>query len=342
MKALLKTAHGIGNIEVGDITEPSCTRPKDVKIKIAFCGICGTDIHIKNEEYTSNPPVILGHEFCGTVVETGEKVTRFKIGDKVTAENVCIHCDECYACRTGHESICLDRGAQGYTINGGFTEYIVCEEKNIYKLPENISLEEGALFEPLVCATHAVLDQTQIIPGDLVLISGPGPIGLLASQLALAAGGRVILAGTSHDTERFEIAKKFGVKTTVDVTKEDLKKVVMNLSNEYGVDVFLECSGSPKSVESGLDLLKKRGQYTQIGLFGKEIPFNPDPIVLKEINIRGSMSHSYTGWVKSIQLVKEGKINLKPLISSIYKINDWEKGFDDFEKKKGLKILLTP
>ena len=313
-----------------------------MKIKIAFCGICGTDIHIKNEEYTSNPPVILGHEFCGTVVEVGNQVTRYKAGDRVTAENVCIHCDECYACRTGHESICLNRGSQGYTINGGFTEYIICQEKNVYLLPPNISLEEGALFEPLVCATHAVLDQTQIIPGDLVLVSGPGPMGLIASQLALAAGGRVILSGTNQDKERFEIARQLGVKKTVDVTEENLKQIVMELSDGNGVDIFLECSGAVKSVTTGMELLKKRGQYTQIGLFGREIQFNPDAIVLKELQIKGSMSHSYTGWVKGLQLVSEGKIQLKPLISFIYKIDDWEKGFKDFEEKNGLKVLLTP
>ena len=341
MKALVKTARGPGNLEIRDMPEPACG-DKDVKIEVAACGICGTDVHIMKDEYPSNPPVIIGHEFCGTVVETGKSVTRYKPGDRVVAENVCIHCGECYMCTSGHYAVCIKRGAQGLNINGGFTKYVVCAESNVYRIPDNISLEEGALAEPLVCSVHAVLDQTKVSAGDLVLISGPGAIGLIAAQAAIAEGGRVILAGTSQDAERFAVARSLGIETTVDVLKEDLADIVRKASGGDGADVVIECSGAAPAVDSGIALIKKRGRFTQVGLFGHKVPVDLDALVVKEIAMTGSMSHTRNAWLRGLALVGEGKIRLKPLVTSVYGLSDWEKGFRDFENRAGIKTLLKP
>ncbi|MDR1933609.1 MAG: zinc-binding dehydrogenase, partial [Spirochaetales bacterium] len=316
MKALVKTARGPGNLEIRDMPEPVCT-DRGVKIEIAACGICGTDIHVMKDEFPVNPPVIIGHEFCGTVTETGGAVTRFQPGDRVTAENVCIHCDECYMCRTGHYAICVSRGAQGLNIDGAFAKYIVCDESNVYHIPPNISLEEGALSEPMVCAVHAVLDQTKVGAGDVVLVSGPGAMGLIAAQAAIAEGGRVILTGTTSDARRFEVARELGIETTVDVLTQDAAALVAEASGGDGADVFIECSGAAPAVDTGLKLIRKRGRYTQVGLFGKKAPVDLDALVVKEIRMTGSMSHTRSAWKRGLALVGEGKIRLAPLITSI-------------------------
>ena len=341
MKALVKTARGPGNLEIRDMPEPVCG-DRDVKIQVVACGICGTDIHVMKDEFPTNPPVIIGHEFCGTVVETGKAVTRYKPGDRVTAENVCIHCDECYMCTTGHYAICVSRGAQGLNIDGAFAKYVVCNEVNVYRIPDSISLEEGALSEPMVCAVHAVIDQTKVGVGDCVLVAGPGAMGLIAAQAAMAEGGKVILSGTTADAGRFAVARSLGIETTVDVQKEDLAQAVAKASGGEGADVFIECSGAAPAVNSGLALLKKRGRYTQLGLFGKNVPVDLDALVVKEIALSGSMSHTRNAWKRGLALVGEGKIRLAPLISSVYALSAWEKGFRDFEERRGIKTLIKP
>lgn len=341
MKALVKTARGPGNLEIRDMPEPVCG-DHGVKIEVQACGVCGTDIHILKDEFPTNPPVIIGHEFCGRVVETGPKATRFKTGDRVTAENVCIHCGECYMCRTGHYAICVNRGAQGLNIDGAFARYIVCEERNVYRIPDSISYEEGALSEPMVCSVHAVLDQTRVGAGDLVLVAGPGAIGLITAQAVKAGGGKVILSGTTADRERFALARELGVDRTVDVLTEDLAAVVRDMSGGDGADVFIECSGAAPAVDAGIALLKKRGRYTQVGLFGKKVAVDLDSLVVKEIAMRGSMSHTWNAWKRGLDLVARGKIRLKPLITSVYTIDMWEQAFREFEERKGIKILLKP
>lgn len=341
MRALVKTARGPGNLEIRDMPEPVCGN-RGVKIEIVACGICGTDIHVMKDEFPSKPPVIIGHEFCGTVVETGAAVTRFQPGDRVTAENVCVHCGECYMCTSGHYAICVNRGAQGLDLDGAFTKYIVCDERNVYRIPGSVSFEEGALSEPMVCAVHAVLDQTKVGAGDVVLVSGPGAMGLIAAQAVIAEGGRVILTGTSADAERFKTARNLGIEQVVDVIKEDVPAIVAEASGGDGADVFIECSGAAAAVEMGLKLIRKRGRYTQLGLFGKKVPVDLDALVVKEIALSGSMSHTRNAWKRGLALVGEGKIRLAPLIGPVYDLADWEKGFRDFEERRGIKILLRP
>ncbi|MFQ3620886.1 MAG: zinc-binding dehydrogenase [Spirochaetales bacterium] len=342
MKALVKTDRGPGNLQILEVTEPGCG-PSEVLIEVAYCGVCGTDIHIYRDEFPTNPPVIIGHEFSGTVLKIGDKVTKVQPGDRVVAENVCVNCGgECYLCRTGHYAICTQRGAQGLNIDGAFARYIVCKEKDVYLLPKNISLQEGALAEPLVCAVHAVLDQTQVQAGDIVLVSGPGAMGLLAAQAVLAEGGKVILTGTSEDKERFQVARELGISYAVDIMKENLPTLVADLTGGVGVDTVIECSGSPAAVDLGFSLLKKRGTFTQVGLFGKKVPLDLDALVTREIYLRGSMSHTWNAWKRGLTLVAEGKIQLSPLISAIYSLTEWEKAFREFEERKGIKILLQP
>jgi L-iditol 2-dehydrogenase len=158
----------------------------------------------------------------------------------------------------------------------------------------------------------------------------------------MAEGGKVILTGTTADAERFALARQLGIQTTVDVLKEDLAAVVARACGGEGADVFIECSGAPAAVDTGLGLIKKRGRYTQLGLFGKKVPVDLDALVVKEIAMTGSMSHTRGAWKRGLALVGEGKIRLAPLVSAVYALDEWEKGFRDFEERRGIKTLIRP
>jgi len=341
LKAVVKFKKGEGNIEIREVDEPK-PRSNEVKIEVKAAGICGTDIHIYHDEFKSNPPVILGHEFCGVVAKVGNDVTEFKVGDRVTAETAAQICGKCLFCRTGNYNLCPERLGLGYGLNGAFTKYCVVRKEIVHFLPENVSFISGALCEPLSCAVHGSLEQTDILPGDVVTIIGPGTIGLLTLQLSKLAGGFVIMLGLSVDKERLTLAKKLGADTVVNIEEDNPEEVIRSLSKGYGADVMLECSGAPAAAELGLKLVRKRGQYTQMGLFGRPINIDFEQIAYKELQVSGFISQKWTSWERALRLLKQNKIQIKPLVSDELSITDWEKGFKKFEKKKGIKIILYP
>ncbi|NJD01460.1 MAG: zinc-binding dehydrogenase [Ruminiclostridium sp.] len=341
MEALVKVKKGAGNVEIRNVSEPVC-KDNEVKILIKAAGICGTDLHIYEGAFDATPPVILGHEFCGEIADIGRCVTKFKQGDRVTAENVCSTCGACDLCKDGHYALCYTRKAQGVHLNGAFTKYVTCREEHVYKIPDQASFEEGAMSEPLTCCVHAVLEQGVVHAGDVVVVSGPGAIGLICAQLAKAEGAFVILAGTEEDHKRMAIAGELGIDLTVNIRQDDLKNIVDRQTSGVGADAVLECSGAGNAVNAGLDIVRKRGRFVQVGLSGKNTAVDFDRICSKELIVTGAFSHTRRAWEKGLYLLGQGKINLKPLITRIYPLSEWEKAFEDFRNKKGIKMILTP
>ncbi len=344
MKGLVKFARGDGNMEVREIAEPKAG-PGQVKIEVKAAGICGSDLHIYHDDIDGipiNPPVVTGHEFSGVIAEVGPGVSKWKVGDRVSSETAVSFCGECLFCRTGRYNICNNRRTLGYWYNGVFTKYTIVPQERIHRLPDNVDFIAGALWEPLACVTHAALELTTITTGDVVLVSGPGAIGLMAMQVAKSQGAIVVVSGTDIDRERLALAKKLGADYTVDVTKEKLADVLAGLTDGRGADVLLECSGSPRAANDGLVLTRKFGQYTQIGLFGKPIQIDFEKICYREIKVTGSLGSTWTSWEKAIQLMASGKVNTKALVSDIMPITEWEKAFKKFESKEGMKLVLTP
>jgi L-iditol 2-dehydrogenase len=232
MKGLVKYAKGPGNMEIRDVAEPTAG-PGQVKIEIKAAGICGSDLHIFHDDIAGipiNPPVITGHEFTGVIVEVGEGVTQWKVGERITSETAFSFCGDCMHCRTGRYNLCNYRRTLGYWYNGAFTKYTVVPEERIHKLPDHVDFVAGALAEPLACVTHAVLELTSIMTGDVVLITGPGSIGMLALQVAKAQGATVVVSGTNIDRERLAKAKQLGADYTVDVTEQDLAALINDLT----------------------------------------------------------------------------------------------------------------
>ncbi len=343
MKALYKTDTGIGNVELLDapIPEPG---PGEVCIEVKAAGICGSDLHIYDGSINIpiRPPVIIGHEFAGTIHALGEGVGDWRVGDRITSETSITICGKCPYCRTGFYNLCPDRTFLGYSADGAFAEFTIVPPRLLHRLPENISFQEGALTEPLACCVHGVMELTEIVAGDLVIIFGPGAIGLLSMLLAKAAGGIVLVAGISKDADRLLLAAGLGADHTIDIETEDLADIVNKLSDSIGADVVIECSGAGAAAAAGLELVRKRGQYTQVGLFGKPITVDFEKIAYKEIKVTGSFSQKWTAWEKSLNLLGKGIIDLKPLISDIFPLSDWKTAFEKFESGEGLKILLDP
>jgi len=343
MKAVVKYAHGRGNVELRDVPEPS-PRHDEVMIEVKAAGICGSDLHIFDEdiELPIKPPVIMGHEFSGVITEIGSSVTKWKPGDRVTSETSAYVCGECIPCKTGNYNVCAEKRLIGYWFNGAFTKYCVVPSRLVHKLPDNVSFLSGALCEPLACCVNGVIEKTRIKPGDFVVIAGPGPIGLLSLQIAKSQGASVVLCGKSPDEKRLKIGEDLGADLTINVDEEDPWRVVSKITNRAGADVFIECSGSPDAVRMGFQIVRRGGQYTQIGLPSKPFNLNFALVAYKELIVRGSLGQRWTSWKIGLKMLSEGLIKTEPLISDVLPLSQWEIGFRKVRTKEGIKVILKP
>ena len=200
----------------------------------------------------------------------------------------------------------------------------------------------AAMTEALACVTHAVNDLCTLSPMDVVLVTGPGAIGLMAAQVARSYGATVVLSGAGVDKERLALARTLGIDFTVNIEKDDLGDILGKLTGGAGPDAVLECSGSPGAINSAVRLVKKRGWYVQIGLPGKPIPFDIEAVNYREIRFSGSLGSRRQSWVMALGLQESGKVKLEPLVTHRYRVGDWEAAFDVFEKKLGCKVFLLP
>ncbi len=342
MKAVMKVASGVGNVELRDIKEPE-TLPGQVKIRVRAAGVCGTDLHILKDEFRSWPPVVLGHEIAGEIAETGEGVTDFQPGERVTTETYFSTCGQCRYCRSGQSNLCLQRRSIGSAVNGGFTQYVVVPARNTHRLPDSVDFEAGALTEPLACVVHAVTKTPTLSPGDVAVIAGPGAIGLLTLQVVKAAGATAVILGVDVDGRRLELARELGADYVVNVQRDDAKLIVQSITDEgLGADIVYECSGAGTAAAQLLDLVRRRGCYVQIGLFGKPVAWDLDQICYKELVVTGSNASVPSAWIKALRLMATGEVQTKPLITHIFDVTEWEKAFATFEDRSGVKTLLRP
>ena len=343
MKAIVKYQTGDGFIGLRDVPEPE-PGEGEVKIAVQAAGICGSDLHIWHGdiEIPVKPPVTLGHEFAGVVTALGPGVTGLKVGQRVTAENSHSVCGCCEYCMTGDYNLCEERLATGYAYDGAFAPYCVVPAKRVHVLPDTVDFLTGALSDPSACAYRAVCEKGAVGPGDTVLILGVGPMGLFSSQYAKLSGGKVILAGTAADAARLEIGRELGADCTVDVTQPDAVDNIERFAGRSGIDVVLECSGAPDAARLGLQLIKKRGRFVLVGIYGRPFELDFDQILYKELVVKGMFSHKYEAWEKAISLAAQGLIKAKPLITDILPLSEWEKGFRRFAERKALKVIFEP
>jgi L-iditol 2-dehydrogenase len=341
MRAIVKTAAGEGHLELLEWREPTAG-PGEVKIQIAGVGICGTDIHIIKGRWRCDPPVVLGHEWCGIVVETGAGVTQFREGDRVVASNPAKTCGYCYHCIAGNPFMCAERVSAGYMIDGAFAEYLCIDARRCHHLPAHVSFRSAALGEPLAVAVHAVLERTQVRAGDLVFVSGPGCIGLLTAHVARLQGARVVIGGLARDARRLDCARTLGIDTVLDVEQQNPVETLRAMSDGRGADLVYECAGSPASLDTCWEAVRKEGTLVPLGVQSGPIHTDINKIMMKELNVVGSYGYVWTSWQRTVQLLADGKVPTDLVVSHELPLESFAQGFQMTMDGTAIKVILNP
>ncbi|NWF96059.1 MAG: alcohol dehydrogenase catalytic domain-containing protein [Candidatus Thorarchaeota archaeon] len=342
MRGLVKTAPGNGNLELKEFGNP---RPgsREVLVEVAAAGICGTDVHIKHGTTFCSPPVVMGHEYAGRVVKIDPSVDSVQVGDAVTSPATA-YCGKCYQCKTGHMNRCTSprKRILGASTDGAFARHVVVPEYIIHKVPKGLSLEEAALAEPTACVVHTIAELTPILPGDTVVVLGPGTTGLVALQVAKAMGAaKVIVTGMSVDRWKLDIAERLGADITIDVQAQNTADIVKSETDGVGADVVIEASGSGAARKQAFDLVKTTGHISLIGIQGRSTEIPMDDIVTKELHVLGTWGTLPSTWVTTLRMMASGKIDVRPLITHRLPLSDWQKGFELMESQKAIKVLFT-
>lgn len=342
MLAVRKVAHGVGNIELQDVPEPHAGVGQ-VVIEVKFAGICGTDLHIYLGEFETAPPVTLGHELAGTIVELGRDVSEWAVGDRVTTETYFFTCGHCLDCRRGRRNLCLLRRSIGSKENGAFTRFLLTPASNLHRVPDGLDLEEAALTEPLACTVHGVIETAGVRAGDNVVVTGPGPIGLLALQLAKIAGATVVMLGTSMDIERLKIAAQLGADGVINIEAiNDVTEAVRDLFGTQGADLVIECSGAAAAAKTLTDVARRGARFCQMGLYGKPIIFNQDAVCYKELVLTGTNASVTPAWPKALNLLSRRQVDASRLITHRFAISEWNQALEVVKNKEGIKVILKP
>lgn len=333
---------GDGRFEVREEPIPELGE-NDVLVKVAACGICGTDVHIYHGDKGSaevNPPVVLGHELAGVIEKTGSKVTTLRVGDHVTVDPN-IYCGKCHYCQTGKKQLCTQLYAIGVNRNGGFAQYCAAPETQCYRLNPEIPLAYGAMTEPLACCIHGI-DRLRLRTGDTVCIIGGGAIGLLMLQLARLSGASKVIVSEPVAMRR-EIAEELGADLTIDPVNENLAERIEAYLSVPGVDVVIECVGNTIAVRQAFEAAK-RG--TSVLLFSVPKPDTTHPLDLmavyqKELTVLGSMINPDTH-ARAAALINSGRIRLKEIITHTYPLAELKDAILMQMNNESLKVMLEP
>jgi len=344
MQALVKTASGPGNLELRDIPAPQIA-PDEALIRVRACGICGSDLKIQDDQHPYTPPVVVGHEFSGEVVEVGAKVTGWAIGDRVVSEQHTHACGRCQQCLTGNAFACRFKRAPGYFADGAFAELIKVPAWLLHTIPESLSFVEAAFAEPSAVAAHGMLERTGIAPEDVVLVLGCGPIGLVAAKMAKSAGASsVIITGVDRDEKaRLPKARELGIDYVVNSKQVDLAALVGDLTCGEGVGVVVELSGSPTAIGQAFRLARRLGRVTIIGQPPTDeiaVPYRE--ALFRALTVSFSYSSKYTSWERVLSLFARGAIRPAQFITHTLPLADWERGFELSRSGEAVKVVLEP
>lgn len=327
MRAVVKHRLGGGGVSLSTWPVPE-PLPGTVIVEVHAAGVCGTDLHLLSDGYPSRPPVVMGHEVAGIVVRLGGGVEPGLLGARVACETHhqvcgCVHCQE------GRRNLCDDKQSMGSYVDGGFAEWVRVPSQLVHRVPDHIPLTEAALSEPLACVAHLLLDPPLTGAGDRVLITGPGPMGLLAAQVARSCGAAVTLSGLPADAARLKIARELGF-------------TVSDGRLESGFDVVIECSGSAGGVRAALEAVRKAGRYVAVGIHGREVPVDLDLVLYKELTITSGFSATAQSWRRAMRLLDARLVSLAPLVTSIEPLSSWDGVIARLQAGEGMKILFDP
>jgi L-iditol 2-dehydrogenase len=329
VRGVTKLAPGRGNVGLADRDEPQVTAGQ-VVLDVAAAGICGTDLHIEDGEYASRPPVTMGHEVSGVVAELGEGVDEAWRGARVVTETYFSTCGRCEWCTSGRTNLCPERRSIGSFVDGGFAPRLLVPARNLHRIPDWLDTRAASMTEPLACCCQS-LPPGSVARGDSVLVVGPGPVGLLAAQVARAAGGEVHVRGTPRDASRLEAAAALGFSTS---TTED---------GEAGpFDVVVECSGHEAGMAFAFESAGRGARYVQIGLAGKAVTLPFDLTCFKELTITSGNASTPASWDRALELIEQRLVDLDTLLSEAVPLEEWEQAFAATRAGAGIKYVLVP
>jgi len=343
MKAVVKYEAGPEMTRCMDVPVPKIG-DDEVLVKVGYAGICGTDPHMHHNQsvFVLEPPIIMGHEFAGTIVETGANVTEWRKGDRVACETHAEFCGTCEYCRTNRYHICKQRKGYGFHVDGAFAEYVPVHTRILHKLPDSISFKDASVIEPVCVAYKSAFSSSNINPADHVAVIGPGPIGLLCVMMAkLAGAAKIALVGAAGDDMRLELAKSLGADVCVNAATEDAREVLKDFGNGAGAHLVIDTAGVAPALDLSLDLVRPFGQITKIGWGEKPVGFSLDRLLQKSATLKGHFSHTFDVWERVIELMADGKLDISPIITHEMPIEDWEKGYEMVENKTALKAVLN-
>jgi threonine 3-dehydrogenase len=339
MRALVKAKAERG-IWLEDIEKPSIGH-NDVLIKVHRTAICGTDIHIYQwDEWAASTipvPMAVGHEFSGEVVECGIEVKGFAVGDRVSAEGH-VTCGVCRNCRGGRRHLCMNTIGVGVNRAGAFAEYLSVPSFNVFKLPEAITDDMAAILDPLGNATHTALSYDLV--GEDVLITGAGPIGIMAVAIAVYAGARHVVITDVNDY-RLNLAREMGASVALNVSNGSLDETMKDLGMEEGFDVGMEMSGNPSAFNDMLRTMHHGGNVALLGIPPSETAIDWTQVIFKGLTIKGIYGREmFETWYKMSSMLQSG-LNIEPVITHRFPLADYNEAFDLMESGQSGKIILN-
>ncbi len=327
-----------GSVELREISKPTIG-VDDVLLEVANVGVCGSDLHQWSADHSweVNYPVVLGHEFGGHIVELGSEVSAWKEGDRVVSETAAVINHTSPLSRQGLYNLDPARKGFGYGVDGAMTRFVRVPARCLHMVPENLPFEQACLTEPCSVAYNAVLVNSQIRPGDRVLVLGPGTIGILCAAMAKLAGAEVAIVGLPADAGRLQIAKQYGCDTIIGDASDWAHKY-----DGMGVDCVIDAAGVSTTLRLALAYVRPNGHITKVGWGPQPLNFSLDPLVQKNVTLQGSFSHNWPIWEKVLFLLSSGSLDVRPIIGGVWKLNDWKEAFEQMHSGKVVKSVLTP
>jgi len=316
----------------------------DVLLRVGAVSVCGSDVHqaYNTHSWRVSVPVVLGHEFAGTVAQVGPTVKSCREGDRVVSETAAEVCGECLLCRTGRYNLCPHRKGFGYGIDGAMASYVKVPARCLHRIPDSLPFELACLAEPHAVAFNAMCVNSMIRPGDLVVVLGPGPIGLLCARMAALAGANpLVVAGLPSDAPRLETAKQLGATHVVGAGRHDVEEVVREL-NPLGADLVCDASGASRPLDLALRLARPDGQVTKVGWSPDLVAIDINPLVQKNIRLQGSFSHNFPIWERVIHLLDRRLTRPDAIVGMTSPLAGWREAFTAMHDGRVIKSVLIP
>ncbi|WP_332455771.1 zinc-dependent alcohol dehydrogenase [Petrimonas sp.] len=345
MKSILRKSRDVWDIGLVDLPIPDAY-DEYILAKVAYAGICGSDLDIINSRNTIyRPPVVQGHEFSAVIEEVGDKVKGFKKGDKIVSETTFNQCGKCKPCQDGNYHLCEHKDIVGWTENGAFAEHVLLNNRYVHKLDDNVDLKGASLIEPMAIASEAVLVKGQLKPGETVAVIGPGATGILSAIVALESGAsKVFLIGrNSSEKLRFKIAREIGIELCINSSGTDVPQYIMEHNSGASVDMVIDSTGNINGFNLALDIVKRNGRIVELGSITTKEPFNWQKAAFKALDLLIVFSSSHKAWKHAVAIYNHCQRPLGKIVTHTFPLENYKAAFDFSEdSSQCFKVAFVP